>query len=49
MAGGALNLTTGKLFVTLQVLLAFGTGKLEVTHKWLQMLDHRQALCNRGL
>jgi hypothetical protein len=33
MAGWALDLATGKLFVALQVLLAFGTGKLEVTHR----------------
>jgi hypothetical protein len=33
IAAWALNLAAGKLLVTLQVLLALRTGKLEFTHK----------------
>jgi hypothetical protein len=33
VAAWTLNLTAGELLVTLQMLLAMGTGKLEITHK----------------
>jgi hypothetical protein len=44
MTGGTLNLPAGKLFTTLQMLLAMRTRKLEFAHKFCAVFEVDYAL-----